>query len=165
MLPGLKCHVDTSDLAIVYVDLVDPSICENGEIWPANLAVDDIVEVSSTLSDRSTALWTKGYIRHTGRASATILRVISHGEEPDALLKLARCSDFRIEVVMYRNVHGIRTGLDPVQAQLISMILMHWLNSVFELHDHALEHVKRPAFTAVHILPPLSIEAEWVKRD
>jgi hypothetical protein len=64
---------------------------------------------------------------------------------------------------MYRNVHSIRTGLNPIQTQLVSMILMNWLDSVLQLHDHTLEHLKRPAFAAVDILPSLGIEAEGVK--
>jgi len=82
------------------------------------------------------------YVRNTGRASASILGVIRDGEEPYALIELARCGNFCIEIVVYRNVHSIRTGLDPVKTQLIPVILMHWLYSVLELHDHSLEHLK-----------------------
>lgn len=66
---------------------------------------------------------------------------------------------------MYRNVHSIRTGLDPVQTKLISVVLMHWLYSVLQLHNHSLEHIKRPASAAVHIFPTFGVEAEGVERD
>ena len=51
MLARLECYVDASDLAVDYVDLVNPSIGENGQVWPPDLAVDNVVKVSSELSD------------------------------------------------------------------------------------------------------------------
>ena len=54
MLSRLERHVDTSDLTIDYVDLVNPRIRKNGQIGPSNFAIDDVVEVPSKLSDSGT---------------------------------------------------------------------------------------------------------------
>lgn len=56
MLSRLECYVDTSDLAIDYVDLVNPRVRQNSQVWPADLAVNDIVEVPGKLSDDKACL-------------------------------------------------------------------------------------------------------------
>lgn len=143
----LQSNINTGHGITLNVDLVNPSVGENGQVRTLLITTEDGVDVGDT-----------------GTAAAAVIGVVGDVEEADTLGQLTGLADVIVEVLNDRDFHGARAGLDPVLAQLVTVAGMHWLDSVAQVINDAGEGLKVPALATLGN-PLTTIILEGTERD
>lgn len=142
LLPALQGQVDARDLVTLDVDLADPGVGKDGQVVALLVAAEDGVDVGDG-----------------GAASPAVVGVVRDGEEADAGLEGAVGADLAVEVVDDGDVEGLGARVDPVEAELVAVVLVDGLDRVAQVVEHAGEGLEAPALAALG-LPPLAVVLE-----
>lgn len=128
----MQGDVHAGHTVTVEVDLAYPCVGEDGQVGTLLVATEDGMDV--------------GY---TGTAPVAGVWVVGHGEETDAGLEGTVLTDLFVKVVADRDVHLCGAGLDPVEAELIPVTLVHWLGSGAQIVEHSVEGLEVPALATL----------------
>jgi hypothetical protein len=132
LLARLQSDIDTSHGIALDVDLGNPSIGQDSQVRTLLVTTKNRVDVS----DGSTA-------------ATAIVGVVGNVEEANTLRELTGVADVVVEVLNDRNVHGARTGLDPVLAELVTVTGVDRLHGVAQVVNDASEGLEVPALAAL----------------
>lgn len=109
----LEGYIHAEDLVALNIDLADPCVGQDSQVLPLLLIAKNGVDVGNGSA-----------------ASAAIVGVVRNGEETNTGLESALGLDLVVEVMDHGNIHGGGAGIYPVQAELVSVVLVYGLDGV-----------------------------------
>lgn len=103
-------------------------------------------------------------VSNTGAGAVASIRVVRNIEETNRGLQGTCALDLVVEVLNDGNVHSFRAGVDPVEAELVTVPLVDRLDGVAEVVEHTHEGLEAPANAAL-LFPPLAVVLKWSERN